>query len=151
MSLETIITELQSELARMSDVVAGFQSIIDSFTWTSYTPTLGAGGSMDYGSTTINVAKHLLFPGSKLGLIRFNFTGTTSGSAHTDLRMPLPSGWNWADTTSTQSLCTANDTAALDGKALPSSGVVVLRKLDDSNWGIGAGRGANGTIIVPLA
>lgn len=55
---------------------------------TSYTPTLGATGSMTYTSTTIELARYLV-KGPEV-TVYFRFTGTTGGTAGVDITFTLP-------------------------------------------------------------
>ena len=149
MSLDTIITDLRTELARMNDVADGFQAVKELFQFSSYTPTLAAGGSMTFTSTTITVASYMRV--NKLGLIDVQISGTTGGSAHPDLTFTLPSGWSHADTNGTRGFVRINDGGGVGGEFLPSSGIIVVRNLTGANWGIGAGRSYRGLVILRLA
>lgn len=146
MSLETLITAIRSELVTMNDVADALEAL-GSFT--SYTPTLSASGSMTYTSTTINLAQYLKI--FDWGIVKFNITGTTGGTASTDLRLTLPAGWSWADTQNAQPLGTLTDSTKQPAKFLPSSGVIIARNMTDANWGLGSGRQFDGAVIARLA
>lgn len=56
--------------------------------FTSWTPTLSAGGTMVFGSTTINVAKYMQL--GKLVMFYISITGSNSGTLHPVLKFTLP-------------------------------------------------------------
>lgn len=83
---------IRSANATMEDIATLIETTIGSssndVTSTSYTPTLSAGGSMTYTSTTITYARYLV-KGAEV-TVYFRFSGTTGGTAHTDIRFSLP-------------------------------------------------------------
>ena len=141
---------LRLKTARMS-VVA---DIIDSLNalafpaWTDYTPTLSASGSMTYTSTTIGVAKYLKL--GNIGLIHIQVSGTTGGTASTDLRFSLPSGWSLSND-SRPSLCRISDGSGQAGEFLASSTLIIARNVAGGNWGLGASRSYRGLVSVILS
>lgn len=109
-------------------------------TWVSYSPTYTAGGTMGWGSITTAYAEYL-----KIGRsywYRVKATGTTSGSAHTDLMFTLPATPNEASTEEAGGVWTVSTGTIGGGIAFTtSSNRMIVRKYDSSSWGIGASTG----------
>ena len=106
----------------------------------SWTPTLSAGGSMTYTSTTINYAKY--WRQGKKVFFAVDFTGTTGGTAHTDITMTLPIAA--AGTSGVGGGCLITDGARLSGTWIASLNTTILiTRYDANNWNLGSGRRVN--------
>ncbi|RTL03775.1 hypothetical protein EKK58_11990 [Candidatus Dependentiae bacterium] len=83
---------IRSANATMEDIATLTEGVIGSssndVTSTAYTPTLSASGLMTYTSTTITYARYLI-KGPEV-TVYFRFSGTTGGTAGTDIRFTLP-------------------------------------------------------------
>ena len=108
-----------------------------ALSWTSWTPTLSASGSMTYGTTTINFAKYIEL--GNLIIIMLDVTGTVGGTPSTDLTFTTP--------TSVSANTTSFSTTVLDGgSALAgicnrnSSTTLYVRRYDSAVWSAGSGR-----------
>ena len=144
MALSDIITQLGTGQADFNDVADGFQLIANS--WTGWTPTLSAGGSMTYTSTTITEARYFLV--GKSLTMEVSISGTTGGTANTDLKFTIPSGLTL--TNSGQGMGRLNDSGGAAAEFLPSTSVVVVRNMANANWGLGASRSYRGTMTFEI-
>lgn len=108
-----------------------------ALSWTSWTPTLSASGSMTYGTTTINFAKYI-----ELGNMIFymiDVTGTVGGTPATDLIFTTP--------TSVSANTPGNAATVIDGGSAiagfcnrNSSTTLYVRRYDSAVWSAGSGR-----------
>jgi len=62
--------------------------IFDQFAWTTWSPTITPGGSMTYGSQTINHARYIQI--NDLVFISLDVTGTVGGTPNNTLTFTLP-------------------------------------------------------------
>lgn len=103
--------------------------------WSDWTPTYGAGGSMTFTSVTTHLAKY-----SDLGSLliwQISATGTTGGTAHTDLTFTLP--FNFVNTNIAGPTWVKDAGTPMMGHwSGTSNNIIVVRKSDDSNWTLGA-------------
>lgn len=106
--------------------------------WFTYAPTLGAGGTMTYTSTSIALARFCMK--GKLVTVLISVSGTTGGTPHTDLTFTLPTNFQ---SNALGGACEVTDTAAgLFGYMLGTGGgTIVVRVESAANWSAGAGRG----------
>lgn len=101
----------------------------------TYVPSLGAGGSQTYTSTTVNYAYY--GRRGNMGFVAASITGTTGGTPDPTLTMGLnlnatASGWPL--------MCLCSDGSNFAGTAIAQGTGITIRKYDSSNWGAGAGR-----------
>lgn len=109
----------------------------------SPSPTLGAGGSMTYGTTTVTYADFQL--DGDLVTVQAKFTGTTGGSASDHVTMTLP--YTAAAIDQTCGAAVITDSTSVGGHVQVASGASVAKfyKNDRSNYGLGAGRAVEAT------
>lgn len=82
---------IRSASATMDAVASLLEGVFVSgypLTFSTWTPTLSAGGSMTYTSTTIRQANYIQV--GKLVLFEIDVTGTVGGTPHSDLKFTLP-------------------------------------------------------------
>lgn len=108
--------------------------------WLSYTPTLGATGSMTYGTTTVNYAKYRLDINS--ADVQVDFTGTTGGSASNSLTWTLPIPIINTSVNTPSGFCNLADGGnQLAGYVVYSNTTTLLsRRYDGANFGLGSNR-----------
>jgi hypothetical protein len=110
----------------------------DTPNWNSWTPTLTAGGSMTYTSTSISYAKYI--KRGKQVFFQASITGTTGVSAHPDLIMSLP--FTTAGSSVCGGACLVHDSSNVAGTfTLSTSTTITINRYDAANWGLGASRG----------
>ena len=116
--------------------------------WFAYTPTLGVGGTMTYSSTSVTLARFSMK--GKLVNVQVSITGTTGGSAHTDLTLTLPTNFQ---SNALGGSCFVNDTAAgLFGYWIGTgANTLVFRVSGAANWSLGAGRGYTANLFYEAA
>lgn len=92
---------IRAETATMNEAATLIEGIFGStygLTWTSWVPTLGAGGSMTYTSTTVHYAKYVR--SGKMIIYIVNIDGTTGGTPSTTLTFTVPvniaSAYSWS-------------------------------------------------------
>ena len=110
-----------------------------STAYNTWTPTLGASGSMTYGSTTVSYARYTQV-GDKVDF-EIKVTGTTGGSADDSLTFTLPV--TPANDDKNFSALVDDGVSATDvGFAFWDAGgsAVNVRKVSSANWGTGSGR-----------
>jgi hypothetical protein len=107
----------------------------------SFTPTLGADGSMTYTSTSVRYAKFRIY--GRMCQVILDVTGTTGGSASISLSFSLPVSINGGTTP----LGPSGENVYIDGGNTSvgfciahDSNTIYVRKTDSSNWGIGSER-----------
>lgn len=117
--------------------------------WFNYTPTYSASGSMTYTSVTTNLAKFSIL-GQQM-TVMVDAVGTTGGTVSDTLKVSLsvnptikttnesPVGYGFVKDTVVQITASVfwNDTG----------GAIYIRKYDDSNFGLGANRSINVSIL----
>jgi|ERR1700722_10484754 len=108
----------------------------------NYTPTLAAGGSMTYGTTTVNYAKFYVI--GNLLSFEVDATGTTGGSADSRITFSLPitiiSAYSSTDNLPAAA-ASVNDSGHKAAMLIfVSTSILGVQKYDASNWGIGSGR-----------
>lgn len=105
----------------------------------NYTPTTSASGSMTW-STSISIAYAKFAMKGKTVFVEASISGTTAGSASTELRFTLP-------ITAASSIHGMGSVRVYDGAAVSgwmyfvSTTVAAVLGYASGNWGIGAGRG----------
>lgn len=119
--------------------------------WMNWSPTYSASGSMTFTSVTTNVAVYKI--SGRDVRIHIRATGTTGGTASTDLRATLPFEAEYSSSQPPLSAF-AVDGTAVSGFAFVSAStpdLVVCRKYDTSNYGLGSGRVMNVNGVYQIA
>lgn len=110
--------------------------------WYDWTPLYSGGGTMTYTSVTTDIAKFMLR--GKQVFLTINASGTTGGTANSNLQFTPPVAPVFAGDFDSVNMSLSEDgssSARSVGYVFWSkSGVLVVRKSDSSNWGLGAGR-----------
>lgn len=105
--------------------------------WMNYTATVGATGSMTFTSTSLEFSKFNMQSRAVTVLVRYS--GTTGGTASNGLTFTIPVGT--VDTASPSSGGFVTDGSTLAGICLASSSTAFeVRRYDNANFGLGAGR-----------
>lgn len=109
--------------------------------WLVYVPQFSAGGSMTFTSVSVEIAEYQLSYNKMF--FRVRGTGTTGGSAHTDLQATLP--MTPVLPTTAAGICVANTRDATSGTIGLGAGLfnvsnLITRKSDASNYGLSTGR-----------
>lgn len=114
----------------------------------AYTPTLSCSGSMTYGSTSITFARFSVI--GRLCRLYLEFTGTTGGTASTDIIATLPITQASAMTTMAYVVNGAGQPA--EGFCLITGGNAVFRKKDGTatDFGLGAGRECRVSVVYEI-
>ena len=122
--------------------------------WTSWTPTLGATGSMTYTSTTVQKAQYVQL-GEKV-IYEIKVVGTTGGTANTGLTFTLPvnaASESFTHGFAVMFISDASQTTKLGYVFIDSSQqtTATIRNSTDDNWGLGTVRGFGGVGIYEAA
>jgi len=117
-----------------------------NYAWQAWSPSASASGSMTYTSVSYDVVRYRTV-GKAVGF-ELNFTGTTGGTASTELRItpPVTPLDNYVAFPAS-----ARDGAWEVGWAYTESGKIVLRNYDGSNWSLGANVGGRIAGIYSIA
>lgn len=110
----------------------------NSTKWTKWTPTVTASGSMTIPSLSVDYAEYKIVGDTLYFQVRCTFTtgGTASNSVNFTLPKPTKTSGN-----NVGGGCHVLDSNTLGGLWVTSSTTtVVVRKYDNSNWGLGTGR-----------
>ena len=103
----------------------------------TWTPTLGGTGAMTFTTTTINIARYSYVSVNEIAF-SISFSGTTGGVASYGLTATLPVT---ASSTNYVFSGYAGDPGPIAGfGTMPSTTVVEVRRYDNGNYGLGAGR-----------
>lgn len=134
---------IRTATATMDDVATLIEGIFVSgygLTWTAWTPTLGATGSMTWTSTAINFAKYIQC--GKLIIFAVVAGGTTGGSASSGLTFTLPvtASATWASNTGLAAANVIDGGSSIAGVCLTTTAVGTVTRYDAGNYGLGAGR-----------
>jgi len=125
---------IRSSIASMDDIADLLDSIV---TWATWAPTYSASGSMTFGTVTTTYARYIT--AGNLVIFMLSATGTTGGSASTQVRASLP-------------VTAANASVPIysiyvDGGSpltgigyLETTSLMGVNKADNTNWGTGSGR-----------
>lgn len=136
---------IRSANATMEDIATLIEGSIGSSSndavSTSWTPSYAASGSMTFTSVTTDIAKYVI-KGAEVTVF-FRFTGTTGGTASTNITFTLP----YASSNVAAAVQYLN--AVYISQGTSASGFVYVNnnsstanviKEDTSNWGLGASR-----------
>lgn len=105
--------------------------------WFNYTATVGGTGSMTFTSTSLEFSKFRMDSRAVTVLVRYS--GTTGGSASNGLTFSIPVGV--VDTASPSSGGFVTDGSTVAGICLAASTTAFeVRRYDNANFGLGAGR-----------
>lgn len=106
--------------------------------WQSWTPTYSALSPMTFTTVTTNYAKYFLL--GKILFFSIRATGTTGGTASTDLEFTLP--FPMFNSLAMGGGVTVNDANTISGFSFGNADKikVSIRKYDSSNFGLGANR-----------
>ena len=108
-----------------------------NLTWTSWTPTITASGSMTVSGVVINYAKYI--QEGKRVTIKLRATFTTVTPASTDIIFTLPVN---ISTDGEVLVAAVSDPSGIAGFAQRNSSTTIyVRRYDSANWSIGASRG----------
>lgn len=133
---------LRSAGANMTVAAGLIEGIFTSgfgLTWSTYAVAIsgtGGSGSMTFAITATNRAKYIQI--GKLVLLDLSVTGTTAGTAHTDITLTLPVA-GLGDGFYSPIACSVSDTTIIAGNCRIST-QAAFRKYDSSNWGLGVSR-----------
>jgi hypothetical protein len=126
----------------IANLIEGIFSSSHAADWTTWTPTLGAAGSMTFTSTTIRYAEYMII--GKLCFIRLRAEGTIGGTLNSALTATLPF------TSSTLSGGATHDVSCFvrsfgtnaeagTGEIGSASTTLTVRRSPIANWAAGAG------------
>lgn len=109
-------------------------------TWFNYTPTLSAASPMTYTSTSVNNARFRV--NGQACHVFVDFTGTTGGTASSSLSFSLPVTIGFTNSNQPSGFSNLGDGGnQIAGFTVWSSSTVLLvRKYDGSNFGLGSNR-----------
>ena len=117
--------------------LADFKSNIDAFfaakTWA---PVVGAGGTMTYTLTAVNVAKYFLV--GELAWLNIAITGTTAGVASNTLTVRLP--FNIVPYSGILTGSVSDGGAVGAWTNFLNDNTLSIHRYDNANFGIGTGR-----------
>ena len=106
--------------------------------WLTWVPAYSASGSMTYTSVTASIAQYKVTDGKCF--IQHRSTGTTGGTANTELRFSLP----FSPTATPTYVCNVVDTAFIPGTVYNiSTNVLACSKYDNSNFGLAGSKRAD--------
>lgn len=116
-----------------------YQEKADSPTWSDWTPTYGGSSSMTFGTITTHYARYAQV--GKIVFFEISATGTTGGTASTDITFTLPVAPKNASSTVFLSFSVfIRDTATASGYGYIDDTKAYVRRYDSSNWGLGSSR-----------
>jgi len=125
----------------MEDVATLIEGVLGSSsndaTLSTWTPSYSASGAMTFTSVVTNYAKYMYH--GKLVWFSIRATGTTGGTASTDIYFTLPVTAAASNTIAFAGM--ALDTGSIGCAAYQQSTTLgAVRKYDATNWGLGASR-----------
>lgn len=115
--------------------------------WFNYSPTYSGSGSMTYTSVTTTIAKWRMSGQTLIATVAAS--GTTGGTASNSLRASAPTNEAFAAITNPASY--ADGGASTLGFSFISAGLLNVRKADSTNYGLGASRAMNCTVIYQIS
>lgn len=108
-------------------------------TWTTWAPTLAAGGTMTYTGTSVNYAKYFR-QGNKVWFI-IDVSGTTGNAGHPDLLFTMPVTMAGTVGVGGGCKCTTGGTRIGGMWSANSTTQILVSKYDASNWALAANTG----------
>jgi hypothetical protein len=111
----------------------------------NYNPTYTASGSMTYTAVTTSTAAFKIQ--GRTCRVFLNFSGTTGGTAGTDITASLPVALSGS---AIGFGCSVTDTAVMAGYGYINGSNFIFRRYDSANWGLGSGRIARAVIEYPI-
>lgn len=142
---------IRSKTWTASDIATLIEGIFVSgypLTWTDWSPTYSAGGSMTYTSVSADYANYVEV--GKLVIAKFYMSGTTGNVAGTSIRLSLPrTPRSFGSAAQIMSRAYIYDGSGMQGIInIPSGGnFASVSKTDGSTYGLGAGRVGAGFVV----
>jgi hypothetical protein len=122
----------------IADLIEGIFASTFPLTWTSWSPSYSAGGSMTYTSVTTSTGRYIQI--GKLVFFKLIATGTTGGSASTHVKFTLPVNQSTTHYSTGSGFINEAGTITAGFLQYNSTTTMEVHHYNDANWTLGATR-----------